>query len=62
MWGRRVPALYNGMAAGADWISAASFIGFSGTLHLTGYNELAFIMGWTGGYRLVALVLPSYLQ
>ena len=62
MWGRRVPALYKGMATGADWISAASFIALLGTSYLTGYNELAFIMGWTGGYRLVALVLPSYLQ
>ena len=55
--GRRVPALYNGMATGADWMSAASFIGLAGTLYLTGYNGLAFIMGWTGGYCLVALVL-----
>ena len=55
--GRRVPAVYNGMATGADWMSAASFIGLAGTLYLTGYNGLAFIMGWTGGYCLVALVL-----
>src|SRR6188768_4520653 len=48
--GRRVPAIYNGMATGADWMSAASFIGLAGTLYLTGYNGLAFIMGWTGGY------------
>ena len=47
--GRRVPALYNGMATGADWMSAASFIGMAGTLYLTGYGGLAFIMGWTGG-------------
>ncbi len=48
--GRRVPAVYNGMATGADWMSAASFIGMAGTLYLTGYGGLAFIMGWTGGY------------
>ena len=60
--GRRVPALYNGMATGADWMSAASFIGLAGTLYLTGYNGLAFIMGWTGGYCLVALVLAPYLR
>ncbi len=60
--GRRVPALYNGMATGADWMSAASFIGLAGTLYLTGFNGLAFIMGWTGGYCLVALVLAPYLR
>jgi len=60
--GRRVPAVYNGMATGADWMSAASFIGLAGTLYLTGYSGLAFIMGWTGGYCLVALVLAPYLR
>jgi cation/acetate symporter len=60
--GRRVPAIYNGMATGADWMSAASFIGMAGTLYLTGYNGLAFIMGWTGGYCLVALFLAPYLR
>ena len=60
--GRRVPAFYNGMATGADWMSAASFIGLAGTLYLTGYNGLAFIMGWTGGFCLVALVLAPYLR
>ena len=60
--GRRVPAIYNGMATGADWMSAASFIGMAGTLYLTGYGGLAFIMGWTGGYCLVALLLAPYLR
>ncbi len=60
--GRRVPALYNGMATGADWMSAASFIGVAGTLYLTGYGGLAFIIGWTGGYCLVALCLAPYLR
>ena len=60
--GRRVPAMYNGMATGADWMSAASFIGMAGTLYLTGYSGLAFIMGWTGGYCLVALFLAPYLR
>ena len=50
--GRRVPALFNGMATGADWMSAASFIGMAGTLYLSGFDGLAFIMGWTGGYVL----------
>jgi cation/acetate symporter len=60
--GRRVPAIFNGMATGADWMSAASFIGMAGTLYLTGYGGLAFIMGWTGGYVLVALLLAPYLR
>ncbi|MEQ1659078.1 MAG: sodium:solute symporter family protein [Hylemonella sp.] len=60
--GRRVPAVYNGMATGADWMSAASFIGMAGTLYLTGYGGLAFIMGWTGGYCLVALFLAPYMR
>jgi cation/acetate symporter len=60
--GRSVPAIYNGMAIGADWMSAASFIGLAGTLYLTGYSGLAFVMGWTGGYCLVALVLAPYLR
>ena len=60
--GRRVPAVFNGMATGADWMSAASFIGMAGTLYLTGYGGLAFIMGWTGGYCLVALFLAPYLR
>jgi cation/acetate symporter len=60
--GRRVPALFNGMATGADWMSAASFIGMAGTLYLSGYDGLAFIMGWTGGYCLVALLLAPYLR
>jgi cation/acetate symporter len=60
--GRRVPALYNGMATGADWMSAASFIGMAGTVYLSGYAGLAFIMGWTGGYCLVALFLAPYMR
>jgi cation/acetate symporter len=60
--GRRVPAMYNGMATGSDWMSAASFIGMAGTLYLSGYNGLAFIMGWTGGYCLVAFLLAPYLR
>ena len=48
--GRRVPAFFNGMATGADWMSAASFIGMAGTLFLGGYDGLPWVMGWTGGY------------
>jgi cation/acetate symporter len=60
--GRKVPAMFNGMATGADWMSAASFIGMAGTLYLQGFDGLAFIMGWTGGYCLVALLLAPYLR
>jgi cation/acetate symporter len=60
--GRRVPAFFNGMATGADWMSAASFIGMAGTLYLSGFDGLAFVTGWTGGYCLVALLLAPYLR
>lgn len=60
--GRRVPAVYNGMAAGADWMSAASFIGMAGMLYVSGFGGLAFVLGWTGGFCLVALCLAPYLR
>ena len=60
--GRRVPAFYNGMATGSDWMSAASFIGMAGTLYLLGFDGLAFVLGWTGGYVLVAILLAPYLR
>jgi len=60
--GRRVPAFFNGMATGADWMSAASFMGMAGTLYLSGYQGLAYIIGWTGGFVLVALLLAPYLR
>jgi cation/acetate symporter len=60
--GRRVPALYNGLATAADWMSAASFIGTAGVLYLQGFAGLAYILGWTGGYCLVALLLAPYLR
>jgi cation/acetate symporter len=60
--GRRVPAFYNGMATAADWMSVASFIGVAGTLYVSGYAGLAYVMGWTGGYVLVALLLAPYLR
>jgi cation/acetate symporter len=50
------------MATGADWMSAASFISMAGTLFLTGYDGLAYIMGWTGGYVLLVLLLAPYLR
>ena len=53
--GREVPALYNGMATAADWMSGASFVAMAGGVYFGGYGYLAFIVGWTGGYVLVNL-------
>nr|MBL8456117.1 VC_2705 family sodium/solute symporter [Zoogloeaceae bacterium] len=60
--GRRVPAVFNGMATAADWMSAASFIGLAGTLYFAGFEGLAFVTGWTGGFVLVAVLLAPYLR
>ncbi len=67
--GRRIPAVYNGMATAADWMSAASFISLSGGLYLQGFSGsesqaggLAYIMGWTGGFCLVALLIAPALR
>src|SRR5215203_1657781 len=60
--GRRVPAFFNGMATGADWMSAASFIGMAGTLFLLGYDGLAWVLGWTGGFVLVSILVGPYLR
>ncbi len=60
--GRRVPPMYNGMAAGADWMSAATFIGLAGTLYASGYAGLAYVLGWSGGFVLVALCIAPYLR
>ena len=60
--GRSVPALYNGMATGADWMSAASFVGMAGTLFLLGYDGLAWVLGWTGGFVLVSILIGPYLR
>jgi cation/acetate symporter len=60
--GRRVPSAFNGMATAADWLSAASFIGLAGSLYATGYDGLAYLMGWTGGYCLVAFLLAPYVR
>jgi cation/acetate symporter len=60
--GRRVPAIYNGMAIGADWMSVASFMGLTGILYVTGHGGLAYVLGWTGGFCLIALGLAPYLR
>lgn len=60
--GRGVPPIWNGMAIGADWMSAASFIGMAGTIMMLGYDGLAYIMGWTGGYLLLTFLLAPQLR
>lgn len=60
--GRTVPPVYNGMATAADWMSGASFVGMAGSLYTLGYDGLAFIIGWTGGYVLVATLIAPYLR
>src|SRR6266498_681639 len=60
--GRNVPAFYNGMATGSDWMSAASFISMAGALSVQGFAGLAYVMGWTGGYLLLAVFLGPYLR
>jgi cation/acetate symporter len=63
--GQGVNPIMNGMATGADWMSAASFISMAGIIALSpagGYQQSAFLMGWTGGYVLLALLLAPYLR
>ena len=60
--GRRVPAFYNGMATGADWMSAASFVGMAGSLFLQGYDGISWVLGWTGGFVLVSILIGPYLR
>jgi len=52
----------NGLATAADWMSAASFLGMAGIIAFNGYNSSAYLMGWTGGYVLLALLLAPYLR
>lgn len=67
--GRRIPPIYNGMATAADWMSAASFLSLSGALYLQGFagtsqqpGGLAYLLGWTGGFVLVALLIAPQLR
>ncbi|HJO05361.1 MAG TPA: sodium:solute symporter family protein [Acidobacteriota bacterium] len=60
--GQGVPAIANGMATGADWMSAASFISMAGLISFMGYTGTVYLMGWTGGYVLLALLLAPYLR
>lgn len=60
--GQGVPALANGAATAADWMSAASFISMAGLISFLGYDGSIYLMGWTGGYVLLALLLAPYLR
>jgi len=60
--GRGVPPIANGMATAADWMSAASFISMAGLISTLGYDGTIYLMGWTGGYVLLALLLAPYLR
>ena len=59
---RGVSPVMNGMATAADWMSAASFISMAGLIAFTGYDNSTYLMGWTGGYVLLALLLAPYLR
>lgn len=60
--GGQVPAVINGMATAADWMSAASFISMAGLISFMGRDGSVYLMGWTGGYVLLALLLAPYLR
>lgn len=60
--GRGVPPVANGAATAADWMSAASFISMAGLISFLGYDGAVYLMGWTGGYVLLALLLAPYLR
>jgi cation/acetate symporter len=60
--GRQVPAVFNGMATAADWMSGASFVAMAGGIYMGGHAYLAFVVGWTGGYVLVAVLMAPYLR
>ena len=60
--GRQVPPVFNGMATAADWMSGASFVAMAGGIFMNGHPYLAFVVGWTGGYVLVAVLMAPYLR
>ena len=59
--GRQVPTVFNGMATAADWMSGASFVALAGGVYFGGYTYMAFLVGWTGGYVLVATLMAPCL-
>jgi cation/acetate symporter len=60
--GRQVPPVFNGMATAADWMSGASFVAMAGGVYMAGHPYLAYVVGWTGGYVLVAVLMAPYLR
>ena len=60
--GRQVPPVFNGMATAADWMSGASFVAMAGGIYAGGHAYLAFVVGWTGGYVIVAVLMAPYLR
>ncbi len=60
--GRSVPPVFNGMATAADWMSGASFVAMAGGIFMAGHGYMAFVVGWTGGYILVATLMAPYLR
>lgn len=60
--GQNIPSIANGAATAADWMSAASFISMAGLISFMGYDGSIYLMGWTGGYVLLALLLAPYLR
>ncbi|WP_338845138.1 VC_2705 family sodium/solute symporter [Massilia sp. W12] len=60
--GHRIPPLYNGMASAADWISAASFITIVGALYVQGFSGFAWLLGWSGGFCLLAILIAPFLR
>jgi Predicted symporter len=57
-----IPAVANGMAIGADWMSAASFISMAGLISFLGFDGAIYLLGWTGGYVLLALLFAPYSE
>lgn len=60
--GQGVPSVFNGMATAADWMSAASFISMAGLISFMGFDGMIYLLGWTGGYVLLTLLLAPYLR
>jgi len=60
--GRKISNVSSGMAIGANWMSAASVLGLSGMMYLSGYNGLAYVVGWTGGYVLLLILMAGQIR
>ena len=60
--GRKISVVSSGMAIGANWMSAASFLGLAGVMYGTGYNGLAYVVGWTGGYVLLMVLMAGQIR